>query len=98
MWQAYFFGEFHQIYTPLSKTMLPFFCEKVFLKGTSPVDLSLQQHKTVLQIAKYFFFWGFEDLPHYNSYYTFLTELGELILIITIRMEHATCASALVWA
>ena len=46
----------------------------------------------MLQLAKYFFFWAFEDLPHYNSYYTFLTALGELILIITIRVEHATCA------
>ena len=35
-----------------------FFFEKVFLKGISPADHSLQQHKTVLQIAKCFFLLG----------------------------------------
>ena len=35
-----------------------FFFRKVFLKGTSPADHSLQQHKTVLQIVNYFFLLG----------------------------------------
>ena len=52
-----------------------FFFEKVFLKGTSPADHSLQQHKTVLQIVNYFFFWVFEDLHPCNSYYTILKAL-----------------------
>ena len=56
----------------------------VFLReSTSPADQSLQQHKTVLQIAKYFFFWVFEDLHLCNSYYTILKVLGELVLNIT---------------
>ena len=49
-----------------------FFFEKVFLKGTSLADHSMQQHKTVLQIAKYFFFWVFKELHLCNSYYTIL--------------------------
>ena len=35
-----------------------FFFEKVFLKGTSPADHSLQQQKTVLQLAKSIFSFG----------------------------------------
>ena len=73
------------------------FSSRKYAKGSSPVNYSLQQHKTVLQL-KYFFFWMFEDLPCYNSSYTTLTAQGELILIITIRVEHATCASALLLA
>ena len=32
----------------------------------------------------------FEDLPYYKPSYTFLAALGELLLIITIRVEHVT--------
>ena len=58
-----------------------FFFEKIFLKGTSPVDHILQQRKTMLQLTKYFFFWVFEELPHYNSYYKFFTARQELTFI-----------------
>ena len=84
MWQAFFFESWTK-YIPCSQKQCFVFFEKVFLKGISPVDHSLQQHKTVLQLAKYFFFWVFENLPHYNSYYTFVMALGHLILIISIR-------------
>ena len=96
MWQALFF-EISTKYIPHCQNNPSFFFEKVFLKGISPVDHTLQQHKNVLQL-KYFFFWVFENLPYYNSYYTTLTALGELILIITIRVEHVTCASAPLFA
>ena len=68
---------------PAAENNAWFFFEKVFLKGTSPADHSLQKHKTVLQIAKYFFFvWLFEDLHPYNSYYAILKAVGELVYII----------------
>ena len=66
-----------------------FFFEKVFLQDTSPADHSLQQHKTVLQIAYHFFFWVFEDLHPYNSYYTILKALGELVLIIKLSSRSS---------
>ena len=75
------------------KNNASFFFEKILLKGIYPVDHILQQHKTMLQLTNYFFFWVFENLPHYNSYYTFRTARRELILIMTFRVEHATCPS-----
>ena len=45
MWQAFFF----EISTKY------IFLEKVFLKGISPANHSLQQHKTVLQLSKLVF-------------------------------------------
>ena len=84
------------IYPTVEKNASLFF-EKVLLKGTSPVDHSQQHHKTVLEL-KYFFFKIFEDLRYYYSSYTFLTALGELILIIIIGVEHVTYASTLLFA
>ena len=98
MWQAFFFESSTKYIPRCRKQCFVFLRQKVFLKGTSPVDHSLQQHKTVLQLAAYFFSFGCLWITHYNSYYTFLTALGELILIITIRVEHATCAFALLLA
>ena len=95
MWQAFFF-ESSTKYVPHCQKRFVFLRESI-LKRYSPVDHSLQQHKTVLQL-KYFFFWVLEDLTYYNSSYTFPTTLGELILIITIRVEHVTYDSALLFA
>ena len=64
MWQAFFFESSTKYKTPVENNAW-FFFEKVFLKGNSPADHSLQQHKTVLQIANYYFLlgvWGFTPL------------------------------------
>ena len=57
MWQALYF-ESSTKYIPHYRKNAGFFFEKVFLKGTSPADHSLQQQKTVLQLAKSIFSFG----------------------------------------
>ena len=57
MWQAFYFESSPNIY-PIIENNAGFFFEKVFLKGTSPADHSLQRQKTVLQLAKGIFSFG----------------------------------------
>ena len=54
MWQAFFLKVRPKIY-PAAEKNASFFFEKIFLKDICPPDHTLQQHKTVLQIAKNFF-------------------------------------------
>ena len=88
MWQAFFFESSTKHKPPVENNAW-FFFEKVFLKGTSPGDRSLQQLKTVLQIVTYFFLLVFEDLHPCNSYYTILKALGELVLIIKLSSRSS---------
>ena len=96
MWHAFFYEILTKYISDCQKRCFVFVRESILKQNVSRRSQSAAT-QTVPQF-NYFFFWLSEDLPYYNPSYVLITALGELLLIITIRMEHVTYASALLFA